>query len=74
MEIGSYAVTPDGRMMVQFEDFRGSTLINAVTLDCVIVRRNRLAHCIIVELISYTQGPAPVRLPVTGLATFQRQR
>ena len=74
IEIGTYSVTDDGRMIIEFQDFRGNALINEVTLDCIIVRRGRLARCMIVTLISYTQGPSPVALPVTGIGSFERQR
>ena len=74
IQTGSYQVTEDGRMIIQFQDFRGGLLINEGTLDCVIVQRRRLARCAMVELVSFQQGPNPVALPVTGLGTFQRQR
>lgn len=73
-EVGTYTVSEDGRMIVQFEDFRGDFPINTVILDCVIVRQRKLARCAMVELISLQQGPLPVPLPVTGLGVFERQR
>ena len=60
IQTGSYQVTEDGRMIIQFQDFRGGRLINEGTLDCVIVQRRRLARCAMVELVSFQQGPNPV--------------
>lgn len=73
-EVGTYSISEDGRMIVWFEDFRGDFPINTVVLDCVIVRKRKLARCVMVELISLQQGPNPVALPVTGLGQFERQR
>lgn len=74
IEIGTYTVATDGRMLIEFQDYRGDRLINEATLDCVIVKRRKLARCIMVRLISYQQGPQPVPLSVTGLGAFKRQR
>ena len=73
-EVGTYHVSDDGRMVIEFDDFRGGVLINRVTLDCVIAKRNRLAYCALIQLLSFQQEPSPVPLPATGLATFERQR
>jgi len=74
MELGTYIVSHDGRMVIEFQDFRAGTLINEVTLDCVIVKKRQLARCVMVRLVSFQQGPQPVMLPVTGLGVFERQR
>ena len=73
VQIGTYEVTQDGRMIIEFQNFRGDMLINEETLDCVIAKRRRLVRCIVVRLISFQQGPTPVPLPVTGLGAFERQ-
>ena len=73
-EVGNYSISEDGRMIVWFEDFRGDFPINTVILDCVIVRKRKLARCVMVELVSLQQGPEPVPLPVTGIGVFERRR
>lgn len=79
--VGTYEVTANGHMFMEFEEFQieppaadDGVADGIVGFECYIVKRQREARCILNTLISLQQGPDPVPEPVTLSGSLLRQR
>lgn len=78
--VGTYEVTANGRMVMEFEEFKveppaqdDGIADGIVGFECYIVQRQQEARCILNSLTSLQQGPEPVPEPVTMSGILLRQ-
>jgi hypothetical protein len=69
---GTYVIEPNGRMFMDFEEFKveppaddDGVADGLVGFECYLVQRQQEARCILNSLISAELGPEPVTLPVS---------
>ena len=77
---GSYEVAANGGVVISLDEFPldmngepASEKTNTIVLQCYVVRRFLLSHCVLHTLITYQQGPEPRSLPVTMSGSLRRQ-